>query len=167
FAGSAAARDRLAAYVAGLARRERVRAYLASAEPTGGEEIECVRRELLLLAEDAHGLFDEAGGARFERLWEVFHARYTEHYADLHERAVGAQVDKQALAEVLGSDAWREFESLAGLPFVGGHYRAEADALVGELRHARCELDVRALLAERPVCICAFRLARAEDLIAA
>ncbi len=167
FAASVGERDALAAYVEGVAERERVRAYLAGAEPTGRAEIECARRELLLWADDTHSLFDADACARFELLWQEFHTRYVEHYAALHERAVGAECDRQALDETLRGDAWREFEALAHLPFVTSQHRREADALVAALRQARCVLNVRALLAEQPVCACSFRLMRAADLIAA
>jgi hypothetical protein len=165
FAESAAQRDQLADFIAGIARREKLRAYLTSAEPTGLEEIECARRELLLLAEDAHGLFDETTCARFARLWEEFHMRYTEYYAELHELAVGAQSERGALEEVLRSDAWREFESLAHLPFVNHSYWTQATALVAELRRARCALDVRAFIETQPTCACEFRLTRADELL--
>jgi hypothetical protein len=165
FEESAAALDALAHYGAALAERERVRAYLAGAEPTGVAEIECARRELLLSAEDAHGLFDAAACARFELLWQGFHARYAAHYADLHERAVGAGREREALDEITRGDAWREFEALAQLLFINPRPQAEADALVAELRGARCELDVRALLDEQPNCACSFRLTRAEQLL--
>lgn len=165
FAEHSAARDALAAYLARVAERERVRAYLAGAEPTGVAEIECARRELLHSAEDAHGLFDDEVCARFDLLWQVFHTRYAEHYAELHERAVGAQSDRETIVETLRGDAWREFEALAQLPFVSRQLRSEADALIAEARAARCELDVRALLAAQPACACTFRLTRARQLL--
>jgi hypothetical protein len=166
-AESRAARAALVAYLARLAQRERVRAYLAGAEPTGVEEIECARRELLISADDAHSLFDDDACARFELLWQEFHTRYAEHYADLHERAVGARSDRETIDAALRGDAWREFEALAQLPFVNHQPRREADALVTELRRARCDLDVRALLVAQPVCACSFRLTRATRLLAA
>jgi hypothetical protein len=165
FAESAAARAALTAYVAELAEREQVRAYLAGAEPTGVEEIECARRELLLSADDAHSLFDDGACARFELLWQEFHTRYATHYADVHEHAVGVRSDRAAIDEALRSDAWREFEALAQLPFVNRQHRQEADALIAELRRAHCELDVRALLATQPTCACAFRLTRGTHLL--
>ncbi len=167
FAQSADNQAALAAYVVDVAQRERVRAYLAGAEPTGVEEIECVRRELLLSAENAHSLFDEASCARFERLWQEFHARYIEHYADLHARVMGTGDKRQTLDDVLGDDAWREFEALAQLPFVNRQPWQEADALIARLRHAHCKLDVRPLLAAQPVCACSFRLTRADELLTA
>ncbi len=167
FAQCAAERAALAAYVAGVAKREGVRAYLAGAELTGIEEIECVRRELLLSADNAHGLFDEANCARFTRLWQEFHTRYTEYYGDLHARVMGAGDERQALAAVLCDDAWREFEALAQLPFVNRQPWREAATLVARLRHAHCKLDAYTLLAAQPVCACSFRLTRADDLLAA
>ncbi|MFL6211342.1 MAG: hypothetical protein ACJ74W_21015 [Pyrinomonadaceae bacterium] len=165
FAESAAARAALTAYIAELAEREQVRAYLAGAEPTGVEEIECARRELLLSTDDAHSLFDDGACARFDLLWQEFHTRYAAHYADLHEHAVGARNERAAIDEALRSDAWREFEALAQLPFVNRQHRQEADTLIAELRRAHCELDVRALLATQPTCACAFRLTRAACLL--
>ncbi|HEX8068574.1 MAG TPA: hypothetical protein VF546_01395 [Pyrinomonadaceae bacterium] len=162
FARAAEERAQLSMLGAGGELRERVRAYLAGAEPTASEEIECARRELLHLSEDAHGLFDAASRARFERLWQEFHARYAAHYAEQHERATTG--DPEAFAAVLADDAWREFEALAQLPFVNARHWHEAEAFVTAVRRARCGLDVRALLDTRPTCACHFRLTRADDL---
>jgi hypothetical protein len=164
----ARATEQLAAlrtYTSGIVRRESVRAYLSAAELTSLEVIESARRELLLIADDPHSLFDAARTERFELLWQEFQARYAEHYAGLHARAVGEECDHSSLDEFTRGAEWRDFESLAGLPFVAPHLWEEAVALVAEVKNARCDLPVARLLAGHPRCACAFRLARAEQYL--
>ncbi|HZH89331.1 MAG TPA: hypothetical protein VEX70_01800 [Pyrinomonadaceae bacterium] len=172
YAGSpeqfARAADQLAAlriYTTGIIRRESVRAYLSAAEQTSLEVVESARRELLLIADDPHNLFDAARTERFELLWQEFQAHYAAHYADIHERAVGHGCDHAALDEFTRGAEWRDFEALARLPFVAPHLWEEAASLVAEVKNARCDLPTTLLLAARPRCACAFRLARAEHYL--
>ncbi|HZG54495.1 MAG TPA: hypothetical protein VEZ40_20505, partial [Pyrinomonadaceae bacterium] len=155
----------LRAYTAGVVRRESVRAYLSAAELTSLEVVESARRELLLIADDPHTLFDAARTERFELLWQEFQVQYAGHYADAHARSVGDACDQQALDEFTRGAEWRDFESLAGLPFVAPQLWEEAASLLAEVKNARCDLPVARLLAARPRCACAFRLARAERFL--
>ncbi|HLL72034.1 MAG TPA: hypothetical protein VK363_11405 [Pyrinomonadaceae bacterium] len=159
--------DALSTYVAGITRRESVRAYLSAAELTALEEIESARRELLLIADDPHSLFDAARTERFELLWQEFQAHYAQHYADVHARAVGAARDLTDLDEFLRGAEWRDFEALAGLPFVAPQLWEEAAALVAEVRNVECDLPVAQMLARHPRCACSFRLARADEFLEA
>jgi hypothetical protein len=154
--------DALRTYTSGVVRRESVRTYLSAAELTSLEVVESARRELLLIADDPHNLFDAARTERFELLWQEFQAHYAAHYADVHTRAVGDGCDHAALDEFTRGAEWRDFEALAGLPFVAPHLWEEAASLVAEVKNARCDLPAALLLAKRPRCACAFRLARAE-----
>jgi hypothetical protein len=164
----ARATEQLAAlrvYTTGIVRREHVRAYLSAAELTALEVIESARRELLLIADDPHTLFDPARTERFELLWQEFQTHYAEHYTDVHARAVGDACDHRELDEFTRGAAWRDFEALAGLPFVAPQLWEEAASLVAEVKSARCDLPVARLLAKRPRCACAFRLARAAQYL--
>ncbi|HVF50351.1 MAG TPA: hypothetical protein VNA19_09710 [Pyrinomonadaceae bacterium] len=154
----------LAEFTEGLQERERVRAYLAFAEPTGLDEVESARRELLALAEDAHSLFADESRARFNLLWREFHTRYTEHYAAAHDRAAGGETERAAVEEFLRGDLWREFELISQLSIVNRRYREETEELLTHARRAPCDLPVRELLELRPVCACSFRLAGTDAL---
>ncbi|MFL6227994.1 MAG: hypothetical protein ACJ741_04350 [Pyrinomonadaceae bacterium] len=162
-ASAAAQLDALTVYVAGVARRETTRDYLVLAEPTGVEEIECARRELLGMAEDPHTLFDADCRARFDLLWRAFRERYAAHYAAAHDAAVGARRDAAALEQFLRSPSWREFEALASLPFIDPLAWCEASRLAARALGSRCALPVRDLLDAAPRCACPFRLADAEE----
>ncbi|HYG08790.1 MAG TPA: hypothetical protein VD835_02335, partial [Pyrinomonadaceae bacterium] len=155
----------LRTYTAGIVRRESVRAYLSAAELTSLEVIESARRELLLIADDPHSLFDAARTERFELLWQEFQAHYAAHYADVHARAVGDACDHTDLDEFTRGAEWRDFEALAGLPFVAPQLWEEAASLVAEVKNARCDLPIAGLLSKRPRCACAFRLARAGQYL--
>ncbi|MBV9925786.1 MAG: hypothetical protein JOZ96_12280 [Acidobacteria bacterium] len=154
----------LCGFVETVAARERVRAYLAAAEPTGVEEIEVARRELLNLAHDSNNFLEGARRERFERLWREWRSRYGEHYAALHDKTVGAGGARDSLRDLRRSERWREFESLARLPVVSTQVWRQAEALLRAAEGARCGLDVRRLLAGQPACACQFRLSRAEEL---
>ncbi|MGI9105482.1 MAG: hypothetical protein ACR2G4_04450 [Pyrinomonadaceae bacterium] len=165
FAHTTAQLEALRAYTAGIVQRESVRAYLVAAELTGLEEIESARRELLLIADDPHTLFDAEHSARFELLWHEFQAHYISHYVDLHARSVGSAGNHHRLDEFMRGAQWRDFELLAGLPFVDGQLWEEAAALLAEVKHTHCDLPVAEVLATYPRCACSFRLARAGQFV--
>lgn len=155
--------EALTAYAEGVVSRETARDYLVLAEPTGVEEIESARRELLQIADDPHTLFDARSRERFDLLWRAFRERYAAYYVAAHERAVGSEGDRRALEELTGGDPWREFEVLADLPFVNPSPWHEAARLARRVAGSRCALPVAELLAEHPRCDCRFRLADAEE----
>ncbi|HEX8503455.1 MAG TPA: DUF6079 family protein [Pyrinomonadaceae bacterium] len=154
----------LCGFVETVGARERVRAYLAAAEPTGVDELETARRELLGLAHDANNFLDAERRARFERLWREWRARYGEHYAALHDKTVGGAGAREALQDLRRAERWREFESLARLPVVSAQVWRQAEGLLRVADGTRCRLDVRRLLAGQPACACQFRLSRADEL---
>jgi hypothetical protein len=156
----------LSNFIAGLASRERVRQYLAMAEPTTVDEIESARRELSAMLEDMQSLFDRESNRRFDILWREFHARYGEHYATMHAETVGANSNRRAIDELTRGLEWREFEALSNLSIINRTHWEQAAALLSEARQASCDLNVRQLLTERPACVCAFRLSRAGSLTA-
>ncbi|HEX5707177.1 MAG TPA: DUF6079 family protein [Pyrinomonadaceae bacterium] len=171
FKGSAETFARLSSRLDALTRlldeieeRERARAYLSAAEPTGVAEIETARRELLSATQDARGLLDAERGERFLRLWREFQTRYADHYARLHEETVGASADRRALHALLGDYRWREFEALSQLPVVNQRVWREAETAIRRADLPRCTLPVRSLLDERPRCACRFTLASAHAL---
>jgi hypothetical protein len=154
----------LCGFVETVAVRERVRAYLTAAEPTGIDELETARRELLGLAHDSNNFLDPERRERFERLWREWRARYGELYASLHDKTVGEAGGREALQDLRRADRWREFESLARLPVVSGQVWRQAEGLLRVAEGTRCRLDVRRLLAGQPACACQFRLSRAAEL---
>ncbi|MGB7926093.1 MAG: hypothetical protein WCF57_22830, partial [Pyrinomonadaceae bacterium] len=152
FARSREQRAALTSFVEGLTGREQARAYLASAEPTTIDEIESARRELLAIADDAHNLFDPDSNKRFDLLWRAFHARYSEHYAALHDETVGPASDRRTIDALLRSDEWRDFEMLSRLAVVNRKYWDEAVRLRGQSENVHCELPVKQILVKRPAC---------------
>lgn len=153
----------LCGFVETVGARERVRTYLVAAEPTGVDELETARRELLNLAHDSNNFLDAARRERFERLWREWRAHYGEHYATLHDKTVGSGGARDSLRDLRRSERWREFESLARLPVVSTQVWRQAEGLLRVAEGVRCTLDVRRLLAGQPVCACRFRLSRAEE----
>jgi hypothetical protein len=142
-----------------------VRSYLSAAELTSLEVIESARRELLLIADDPHSLFDASRTERFELLWQEFQAHYIEHYTDLHARTVGRARNHTDLDELMRSAEWRDFETLAELPFVAPQLWEEAMTLIAEVKNAQCDLPVAVMLAQHPRCACSFRLSRSTQFL--
>jgi hypothetical protein len=164
FAQRARALEDLKGFVESQPERERVRAYLAAAEATGVDEIETARRELLNISEDSNNFLDAARRERFERLWQMFRARYGEHYAAAHDKTVGARDLRASLLELRRGERWREFESLARLPVVSTQVWRQAEALLRLAEVARCTMPVGVILETRPACACRFRLSHAAEL---
>lgn len=152
----------LESFIRELPEQTRARAFLSLAEPTGVDEIESARRELLAITSDVHNLFDEDSTNRFHLLWREFHARYTEHYARAHDETLHDDARRQRLEALVSSDEWREFEALSQLQLVNRRYWDEATEMLERSARAQCELPVRQLLAEHPLCACRFRLASTE-----
>ncbi len=154
----------LCGFIETVAARDHARAYLAAAEPTGIDELETARRELLGLAHDSNNFLEAERRERFERLWREWRARYGEHYAALHDKTVGQEAWREALQDLRRAERWREFESLARLPVLSGQVWRQAEALLRIADEPRCRLDVRRLLAGQPACACQFRPSRAAEL---
>jgi hypothetical protein len=151
---------KLKCFTAELARREHVRAYLMTTEPTTVDQIESARRELQTLADDIHSLFLEASVSRFNLLWREFQAQYIEHYALMHDRTMGSTIGRRAIDALTRSDEWRDFETLSKLSIVNRQYWDDATRLLAQARSIHCALPVRQILQQRPLCDCSFRLAR-------
>jgi hypothetical protein len=164
FALRSRALEDLKGFVESQPERERVRAYLAAAEGTGVDEIETARRELLNISEDSNNFLDALRRARFERLWEMFHVLYGEHYAAAHDKTVGGRDLRAALIELRRGERWREFEALARLPVVSTQVWRQAEGLLRLAEGGRCTMPVRVILETRPACACRFRLSRASEL---
>ena len=154
----------LQTFVQELPERTRAKTYLSLAEPTHLDEIESARRELLEIAGDVHSLFDPESRERFNLLWHEFQTRYVEHYVNLHDRVLHDETRREAVEELTRCDEWREFELLSQLKIVNRRYWDEAAELLEQARRADCELPVRQILKERPVCACRFHLTTAHTL---
>lgn len=154
----------LQSFIRELPRRTHARAYLSLAEPTGVDEIESARRELLAITNDVHNLLDDDSTTRFHLLWHEFQARYTEHYARAHDETLHDDARRQQINALVRGDEWREFEALSQLQLVNRRYWDEATEMLERNARAECELPVRQLLTENPLCACRFRLAFAEAL---
>jgi hypothetical protein len=153
----------LSNFIAGLDSRERVRDYLAMAEPTTVDEIESARTELLAMIEDLHSPFDRESNKRFDILWREFHARYSEHYATMHAETVGANSNRRTMDTLIRGGEWSEFEALADLSIINRQHWEKTEELIRQARNSFCDLNVRQVLADRPACVCSFRLACAAD----
>ncbi|HST52172.1 MAG TPA: hypothetical protein VLJ61_09195 [Pyrinomonadaceae bacterium] len=153
----------LTEFVEGFAERERVRAYLATAEATGVGEAETARRELLALGDDPNNFLDSVARERFRMLWQDYSARYSEHYAAVHDKTVGAAEARESLQSLRRGERWREFESLSRLPVVSTQVWRQAESLLRRAGGVRCDLPVRKLLEGRPTCACRFRLSQADE----
>jgi hypothetical protein len=164
FARRAQTLEDLTEFVEGFAERERVRAYITTAEPTELGEVESARRELFALAEDQNNFLLAERRERFQQLWGEFRVRYCEHYAAVHDKTMCAVDVRAALRELRRGERWREFESLSRLPVVSSQVWRQAEDLLRTAEGGWCGLNARRLLEAQPVCACRFRLSRAAEV---
>jgi hypothetical protein len=158
---------KLRSFIENLPKRESVRAYVSMAEPTPSGEIENARRKLLDITEDVHILFDEDVCKLLDQFWCEFRASYNEYYAARHDETVGTSAHRYAIESLTRSDEWREFEALAELSIANRTYWEQAENLLAQIENVQCDLNVRQLLVERPICDCSFSLTRAAALMQA
>lgn len=150
--------DQLENYIMGLEPREQIRKYVAIAELTNVNEIEDARLELLSLIDDPYSPFDAESNKRFNFLWREFQLRYSQHYATAHAITMNSLEFKKEIDSYLLTDDWREFEALSKLELVNKQHWLRATELLQHVKNARCDLNVRQVLSERPNCACSFRL---------
>lgn len=164
FNQSRAQLEQLENYIAGLEPREKVRKYVTVAEPTNVDEIESARIEILNLLDDSYSPFDAESNKRFGLLWREFQLRYSQHYATAHAVTMNSLELKAEIDSYLLTDDWREFEALSNLDLINKQHWQRATELIQKAKDARCDLNVRQVLAEHPTCACSFRLVNMDYL---
>lgn len=149
---------------AGVRKRSEIVGYLSLCERTQEPSIEEERLALIAQLSDAHGGFSPKAHEDTAQRWTSFRHQYSTYYATHHDRVMKSGGHGETLKEIIRSDEWAVFESLAGSPAGKSDHFALAKNLIRELRQLQCSSDVSQVLAERPFCGCSFSLSDADRL---
>ncbi len=154
--------DVLRDFTLGAAKRDEIIAYLSISETTVDPEVERLRRTLLDLTGSSY--FAEAAsiGGRIDEIWNDFKARYSVYYKEKHDAGMNGREAREKLNEIMHSERWMAFESLADLSWFDSNFTHGAMAVVRKVRLSECNANVAELLATQPFCSCTFSLERFE-----
>jgi len=126
--------------------------YVATAEWTGDETTDSIRRQLLELLVGG-GVCLNGKNDRIDRLWSEYQAGYAAYFVAKHAYVMSAN-DVEGLTSVLSSEMWSAFRAIAELPFIDRRFLSDAEGLVRQMRSGGCNADAGAHLATQPTCLC-------------
>lgn len=150
-------------FLNGAAARNEASAYLSLCEYTGDLAVDQLRLELQQ-AIDAN-FFDSKSttSEQLNSLWHRFRRAYSEFYIESHDLSSAASTDHEKLTEIMGTDIWREFETISSLPGFDLKYRSAVRGLVDEFKKEACDFKVGEFLECQPFCGCLFALYEPSD----
>jgi hypothetical protein len=140
-------------YVLLSATRSQMLAYVASADWTGDEAVDSVRRELLQLLMGG-GVALNGKNDRVEELWNQYREHYSANFVAKHAEVMDAASDAQILRDIVASELWSAFRGIAELPGVDRRLVVRADDILRHIRSGGCTTDVASQLAVRSICAC-------------
>ncbi|MGH9821475.1 MAG: hypothetical protein ACRD43_15020, partial [Pyrinomonadaceae bacterium] len=149
-------------FIAGAARREKIKTYLAICESTDNEEIEKIREALSEIIDASFYNPSEACNQEMESLWTSFRNQFAEHFAVKHDVVMRSHYLQEKVDEIQRSDEWWEFENLAAIPIMERSHWKRAREICREFRQLDCRFEIREMLQIHPFCACSFTLAKSE-----
>jgi hypothetical protein len=149
-------------FIAGAARREEIRTYLAICEATDDEETERLREDLSLVIDTSYYNPSERYNQEMETLWTKFRDKFAEHFAVKHDVVMRSHFLQEKVDEIQRSDSWWEFENLSAIPIIQGNFWRDAREICREFKQLDCRFDIREMLQIHPFCACSFTLARTD-----
>jgi hypothetical protein len=153
-------------YVLLSAGRSEMLTYVASADWTGDDVIDSLRRELLGLLIGG-GVALNGKNDRITELWSEYRHLYAKQFIAKHAEVMSGSADKEAIREAVASDLWSTFNAISQISLTDGKHVKNADEALRRLRSAVCKADVGAELFRYPICSCGNGLAdlyRVADL---
>lgn len=150
-------------FIEGARTRREIESYLAVCETTADTGIEAGREKLLELIERTYFEPKESLNRELRDVWEDFHQRFSDYYADRHDFAMKPMQLQEKLNEITGSDAWWEFENLSRLPIFPQIHSKRVQQICRRITEADCRYEVREMLRTHPFCACSFRLSRQNE----
>lgn len=149
-------------FIAGAARREEIKTYMAICESTDDEGIEKLREELSAIIDASFYNPSEECNQQMETLWTTFRETFSEHFAVKHDIVMRSHYLQEKVDEIQRSDQWWEFENLAAIPIMEPMHWKKAREICREFRQLDCRFDIREMLQIHPFCACSFTLARSD-----
>ena len=150
-------------FIGGAAKRAEITAYLAVCETTGDDKIEADRANLLAVVEESYQNPSRLLNVETSRLWENFHAGFSEYFAFKHDSVMKSHQLQEKFDRILSSREWWEFSNLSTVRIFPQSFWIEAQAVCRRFKQLDCRENVRELLAARPFCSCSFNLSEIED----
>ncbi len=150
-------------FIGGSQMREKVRAYLSVCESTDDEKLEFFREKLFRIIDENTARPSDTLNRETENLWQTFHDRFVEHFADRHDMAVKSNNLQEKFDEILRGDEWWEFENFSTLPVFPQKYWKAAQEIRRRFAELDCQFDVREMLKTHPFCACSFSLAKIRE----
>jgi hypothetical protein len=127
--------------------------YIASADWTGDENVDSLRRELLRQLQGG-GVALNGRNDRVTSLWNQYRELYAAHFGAKHAEAMSATLDRQVLKDVVSSELWSAFRGIAELPLTDRRSVTQTEDILRKIRSGGCTADPTTELMARPVCAC-------------
>ncbi len=150
-------------FINGVAKREKIRNYLAICETTEEQNLEFMRERLVRLIEESYLNPNNRLNEEMEILWQTFHSQFADYFAMKHDLVMKSYLMREKYDEFRRSDEWWEFENLSRLTIFQKTYWKEAQGIYRQLKELDCRFDVRTMLKTQPFCGCSFKLARTRN----
>ncbi|MBP6003113.1 MAG: ATP-binding protein [Pyrinomonadaceae bacterium] len=150
--------DALEDFIAGVALREQVSAWLSLCELTGVKEIDRMRSELYEMTAREFHTPKASSNIDLNNLWTKFKKIYAEFYVDRHDSAVVSPYLREKLAEIMKTDLWWEFENLSDIDGFDGSFRTESKRIIQKIRQLDCRRNTLNMIADVPTCGCPFSI---------
>jgi len=149
-------------FIAGAARREEIRTYLAICESTDSEDVEKLRSALSDIIDTSFYNPSEETNQELETLWTGFRDKFAEHFAVKHDVVMRSHYLQEKVDEIQRGDQWWEFENLSAIPVMERSHWKNAREICREFRQLDCRFDIREMLQIHPFCACSFTLAKSD-----
>jgi hypothetical protein len=140
-------------YVLVSGRRAAMQTYVSTADWTGIEEIDGLRRELLPLLKGG-GVGLNGKNDHIEDLSTRFREAYAAHFVARHADVTASDAGGQALRDIMSSELWSAFQGAASIALIDRATVSEVEMLLRKLRTSKCPATSTAELTIRPVCVC-------------
>lgn len=151
---------RLIAFTEGASLRNRVMAYLSTAENTGVPEIDQRRKVVGILLRQAMRDPSPKANEELQSAFDAYKRHFKEFFITSHEEVFAEDGPCREVREVMESDVWRQFELLSSISIFSGKRFEEASRKAATARLKGCAADLDPLLEARPFCDCSFRLSK-------
>lgn len=150
-------------FIKGVPARAEILTYLSGCEVTDVEEIEEMREQLYHLVDASYRNPSDASNRELGYLWIKFQRDFAEHFAARHDAVMRSHALQAGYNEILRSDQWWEFKSLAAIGFFDPAIAARVERVRSDFNHIDCKFPVRDALQTRPFCKCSFGLSTEKE----
>ncbi len=157
--------EELAGFLRWSAAFDHARDYTCGAFPTGQQQVDHIRGQLLQTIDQPHILLNAGERERFDRLFLEFKRAYADYYNSMHEDALQMVGNQDRIQAKLDGVALRNLELLSKLPFVNRACINRVRIMARWAQRNQCSFPVRDILERYPRCYCNFNPCSSLHLI--